>query len=344
VTITIVVMTNPPAGDIGNTASVAGNQPDPNTANNSATETTNVGDVSRLINISTRGLVGTGANQMIGGFVIGGDVPKFVFLRAYGPSLADFGLTGVLPNPFLEVRDSLGNLVASQDNWQDTPFCAPGYQCLPPPAGFDPCTPFPGFTSPPPDCQLEPAFQFNGPPEAYTALQSGVGTPTGLGLIGVTDLDPSTLPKMVNISTRGFVSTGADVMIGGFVIGAGSGSETVVIRGYGPTLAGAPFNLTGVLANPFLQIYSQQTNPATLIAENDTWQTPIGSQALCQPVPAADPFNPCQPFPGQTSPPPGCQLEPALTCTLSPGAYTAILSGGGGGTGIGLVGITENSP
>ena len=133
-------------------------------------------------------------------------------------------------------------------------------------------------------------------------------------------------------------------MIGGFVIGAGTGSETVVIRGYGPTLAGAPFSLTGVLANPFLQIYSQQTNPATLIAENDTWQAPIGSQTLCQPVPAGDPFNPCEPFPGQPSPPPNCQLEPALMCTLPPGAYTAILSGVGGGTGIGLVGVTENSP
>jgi hypothetical protein len=135
---------------------------------------------------------------------------------------------------------------------------------------------------------------------------------------------------LLNLSSRGFVGAGDDVMVAGFVIG-GPTPLPVLIRGRGPSLSGAPFSVQGALANPTLQVFSGQA----LIAGNDDWQQNQQQEIL------ATGADPCRPNPGQSSAPPGCSLEAAILVTLPPGAYTAILRGVGGGRGVGLVEVFE---
>jgi hypothetical protein len=157
--------------------------------------------------------------------------------------------------------------------------------------------------------------------------------------VEVFEADASTISELSNISARGFVQSGANVMIGGLIID-GSVPATVLIRARGPSMSGAPFNVPGTLANPFLQLFSGQT----VIAQNDNWQDAPNCPGLsCGDAAqiAATGLDPCQPNPGQTTSPPGCAQESAMLITLPPGAYTAIISGVGGGTGVGLVEVFE---
>lgn len=185
----------------------------------------------------------------------------------------------------------------------------------------------------------------NEPDETFTVTLSSpvnatIATATGTGTILNDDAIAAGL-RLGNISTRGPVQTGDGVMIGGFRID-GTGAKRVLIRARGLSLGGAPFNLRGVLANPWLQLYSG----ATVIAQNDNWQT---TDPLCL-APAtecgdatqisATGRDPCQPNPGQTVPP-DCSNEAALLVTLPPGAYTAIVRGVNNTTGLGNVGVFE---
>ncbi|MFZ5876474.1 MAG: SBBP repeat-containing protein, partial [Nitrospirota bacterium] len=147
---------------------------------------------------------------------------------------------------------------------------------------------------------------------------------------------------LVNLSTRGPVLTSPNVMYGGFIL-RGDSPKQVLIRGRGPSMSGAPFNVPGTLANPKIDVYSGQT----VIARNDNWQT---TDPLClSPATAcgntseiiATGRDPCQPNPGQTVAPPGCANEAAVLITLPPGPYSVIMSGVNGGTGVGLFGVTE---
>ncbi len=150
--------------------------------------------------------------------------------------------------------------------------------------------------------------------------------------------------KLGNISTRAFVGTGVNEEIGGFII-SGTSPKQVLIRARGPSMSGAPFNYSGTLANPTVQLYSFAVGG--FIAQNDDWQV---SDPLC----AASGYScgtptqitatgkdPCQPNPGQTSPPPGCTQESAILITLPPGNYGAIVTGVNGGTGLGLVEVFD---
>ena len=140
-----------------------------------------------------------------------------------------------------------------------------------------------------------------------------------LVLVMIAALPHQTFAQLINLSTRGFVGTADNVMIVGFIIG-GSSSRTVVIRGRGPSLSGAPFLIAGTLPNPFLRVFSGQS----LIAQNDNWQDTQQQEILLTHL------DPCEPNPGQANSPPGCTQESAVLVTLPPGAYTAILSGIGG--------------
>jgi len=169
-----------------------------------------------------------------------------------------------------------------------------------------------------------------------------VGGGTGVGLIGVDDNDTSASSKLINISTRSSVQTGSNVLIGGVIVN-GTTPKTVLIRALGPSMGSAPYYVPGVLSNPTMKLYSGQT----VIAQNDDWQT---TDTLCA-APAifcggasaikATAKNPCIPNPGQTTAPPNCSRESSLYVTLPPGAYTAVVSGVGGTTGVGLVGVDE---
>lgn len=246
----------------------------------------------RLLNISTRAFVGTGSDVLIGGFVIGGSTPKTVAIRAIGPSLANFGVSGTLSDPQLQLFQGSTQL-ASNNNWQDSNAAA--IQA----SGFAPTD------------ARESVILTTLPPGAYTAIVSGVGNTTGVGLVEVYEIDAPSMP-LINISGRGLVTTGDNVMIGGFVV-TGSAPRTVVVRALGPSLAN--FGVTGVLQNPQIQLYQG----STLIAFNDNWQD---SNAAAIQASGFAPPNPA---------------EPAIRITLQPGAYTAVVSGVGNTTGVAIV-------
>jgi len=235
---------------------------------------------------------------MIGGFVIGGSASKTVVVRARGPSLAAFGITHVLANPMLQlVRSSDQASIAVNDDWA-TAANAGAVTA----SGFAPSDP------------LESAILVTLPPGAYTAIVSGAGGGTGVGIVEVFEVDLPDAP-LINISTRGRVLTGNDVMIGGFVI-QGDAPQTVVIRARGPSLV--PFGIANALANPSLQLV--RSSDQVTMAVNDDWGSAANAAAI-----------------GASGFAPGNPLESAILVTLDPGAYTAIVTGAAGGTGVGIV-------
>jgi hypothetical protein len=287
-----------------------------------------------LSNIATRGAVLTGNNVMIGGFVVEGTAAKTVLIRARGPSMsgAPFFVPGTVADPFLQIFSG-STMIAQNNDWQTSdPICAGmGFTCGAPSeisaTGLDPCRANPGQSTSPPGCTQESAILITLPPGGYTAIESGVGGATGIGLIEVFEVDGGASPsKLVNIATRGRVETGDNVMIGGFVV-EGSSPKTVLLRARGPSMSGAPFFVPGTLPDPTFRLFSGQT----VIAFNDNWQERQPEEIT------ATGLDPCQPNPGEVSPPVNCALESAMLLSLPPGGYTAIVTGAGGGTGVGLV-------
>jgi bacillolysin len=274
----------------------------------------------RLINISTRGRVETGNNVMIGGFVIGGATPKTVLVWAVGPSMSAVGVPGALANPVLQLFSGQ-TAIAENDDWQVAlPLCAAsGYTC-----GTASAIAATGLA---PTHPSESALLITLPPGAYTAIVSGAGGTTGVGLVAVFEVQEDAA-RLINISTRGRVETGNNVMIGGFVIG-GATPKTVLVWAVGPSMSAV--GVPGALANPVLQLFSGQT----AIAENDDWQVALplcaASGYTCGTASAI----------AATGLAPTHPSESALLITLPPGAYTAIVSGAGGTTGVGLVAVFE---
>jgi photosystem II stability/assembly factor-like uncharacterized protein len=275
------------------------------------------GAPTRAANISTRGRIEVGDNVMIGGFIIDGSTPMTVLIRAVGPSLANFGVPDVLANPFVRLFSG-ATPIAENDDWEmSLPLC-PG--CGTPAdiiaTGLAPTDP------------SESTILIELPPGAYTAIVSGVGGTTGVGLVEVFEVGDHPEARLLDISTRGFVQVGDGVMIGGFIL-AGVAPTTVLIRGVGPSLA--DFGVPGPLANPVLQIFS---GPG-MIAENDDWET---SLPLCQVsgFTCGDAAEIMATGLAPTNP-----LEAAILITLPPGPYTAILSGLGATTGVGLVEVLD---
>lgn len=265
----------------------------------SATATPDV-PPAQAMNISTRLRVETGNKVMIGGFIIAGSEPKRVVVRGVGPSLVSFGLSDLLVDPTIELRSSDGTLLMQNDNWQDDPSQASQL------TGFGL-----GLLN-----SQEAGLVATLQPGAYTAVMGGKGQTSGVGLVEVYDADAGAASRLGNISTRGFVQAGNNAMIGGVILGHGSGDASVVVRGLGPSLN--QFGLSGVLPDPTLELHD--SNGALLIA-NDNWQD--------DPVSAADltarglaPQSP---------------LEAGICATLPPGAFTAILVGQNDGIGYGLV-------
>jgi hypothetical protein len=250
------------------------------------------------LNISTRLRVETGDKVMIAGFIITGNGAKSVLLRGLGPSLASAGLGDLLTDPFLELRGPGGVLIAQNDNWKD------GARVLVEGTPFEPAD------------DRESVIVEGLQPEAYTAALTGKGQTTGVGLVEVYDRDQSTNAVLANISTRGFVQTGNNVMIGGFILGGSSLNSRVAVRGIGPSLS--QFGLNNVLADPTLELHDSN---GTTLTSNDNWQDdPFSASQLILYNLAPQDFH-----------------ESGIFATLPPGAFTAILAGKSGGIGIGLV-------
>jgi hypothetical protein len=264
------------------------------------TPTSTPGQVTQAVNLSTRLLVGTGDSVGIGGFIITGSDPKQVLLRGIGPSLAGAGIANPLPDPVLELHGPGAFVTITNNNWrevQEAAIIATGI---------------------PPTNNLESAILVTLDPGAYTAILRGNGGTSGVALVEVYGLGASA-SKLANISTRAFVSTGNDIVIAGFILSGGSRDNRIILRGLGPSLEAS--GLSPVLANPTLEL--RDSNGALLISNNDWQETPIEPPVL------------------GTGLEPGNPLESATGGTLPPGAYTALLSGVNGGTGLGLVEVYD---
>lgn len=257
-----------------------------------------------LVNIATRGFVGTGDNRLIGGFIIQGSQPATVILRAIGNSLPALGITNPLHDSLLELHDASGKIIASSDDWID---------------GADASTIASYHLDP--SNSRESALLATLNPGNYTAVvqafDNGDGDLTGTALVELYDLH-TTGGRAGNISTRGQVLTGNDVMIGGFIVG-GNQSKDVVVRALGPSLG-----VANPLGDPTLELRDAGGN---LVASDNDWGDSPNA-AMIQ----AEGFAP------------GQRAESALQVTLTPGSYTAIVRGVNNGTGVGLVEIYDLSP
>jgi hypothetical protein len=249
-------------------------------------------------NISTRLPVGSGDNALIVGFIVSGNQSKRVLIRGLGPSLANFGISNFLGNPTLELHDGTGQVIAFNNDWRtdhETEIFATGAA---------------------PSSDLESAIILTLPAgnSGYTAVLRGLNAGTGVGVVEVYDLDSSADSTLANISTRGVVQTGNDVLIAGTIV-LGDMPQKVIIRALGPSL-----NLPGKLANPVLEL---RDGNGALLRSNDNWRSDQEGEITA------------------TNIPPPHELEAAIVAVLPAhgAAYTAVVSGAGGTTGIGVVEI-----
>ena len=245
-----------------------------------------------LGNISTRLSVGTDDNVLIGGFIITGTGDKNVIVRAIGPSLGTAGVAGALTDPVLELHDQTGAIIASNDNWKDTQQSA-----------------IEATTVPPTD-DRESAIVKRLTPGSYTAIVRGKDNGTGVGLVEAFGLDG--IARLANISTRGLVQTGDNVMIGGFIVLNTGAPANVVVRAIGPSLGG----VANALADPTLELHDSN---GAIVASNDNWKDTQQSEIEA------------------TTIPPTNDKESAIVQTLSTGAYTAVVRGKNNTTGVALV-------
>ena len=278
------------------------------------------GQTARLINLAVRTNAGSGANVLFVGFVVGGTGTsgnKPLLFRGVGPTLSVFGVTGVLADPKLQIFSGT-NLLLENDDWAGNAQVA----ALTPQVGAFALA---SVTS------KDAALALGLTAGAYSAQVSGAGNTSGVVLAEIydgtatADLTAAT-PRLINVSARTQVGTGANILIAGFVVG-GTGTKTVLVRAIGPTLG--VFGVPGVLADPKLQLFTG----TTFLQENDNWGTSTNAAQIAGASAAVGAF--------------ALALESkdaVLLLTLQPGSYSAQVSGVGPAavnTGAALVEVYE---
>ena len=290
---------------------------------------------TRLGNISTRGVTGAGGNVLIGGFVVSGlaNQNRQMLIRVIGPGLTGppFNVAGTIADPRLELYDTRGALLLQNDNWGTQTGGAAAVTAI-----QQAVTRVGAFVLPNTN-SADAMVLATLAPGNYTVQAKAVNAAaTGIVLIEVYDATAGAIvansPKAINVSTRGTVGTGANVMIAGFVVN-GAVSRRMLIRGIGPTLAN--FGLPAATLLPDPQISLIDSNNVTL-ATNDNWAT----DTAFAPVIAAASVT------GGAFPLANGSRDAALLIMLPPGAYTVQLSGVGttNNTGIGLVEVYDVDP
>lgn len=278
-----------------------------------------VTSTARLTNLATRATSLADANALVPGFVVTGTGTKRLLLRNVGPTLASFGVAGALADPQLTLKryDATTGAyldVAANDNWGTTTALTTLVNMSASLGAFALAA-----------SSADSALLVDLPPGQYSASAGGANGGTGIALLELYDADTATTPtaKLSNIATRGFVGTGTNIVIAGFVI-SGSGAKTLLIRAVGPTLGS--FGLSGLLADPQLSIYRS----GDAILTNDDWSTgaaPATTSTVATEV-------------GAFALPAGSK-DAAFVVTLPAGAYTVQVSGANATTGLALVEIYE---
>ena len=266
-------------------------------------------DPARLTNIATRAQIGGAAGTPIAGFVIGGSGSKTMLVRAAGPALTSFGITGALSDPSLSLLSSTAT-VASNDNW-----LAADASTMSTAGAF-------AFGAGSKDAALVTTLL----PGSYTAPVTAVGNTSGVTLLEVYDASLGAGATLVNASTRAFVGTADSVLIPGFVI-SGTGSLRLLIRAVGPSLTN--FGLTGLLADPTITLY----RGTTALATNDNWSSAANASEIAAAAVAVGAFA----LPTDSK-------DAAILTSLPAGSYTAVVSGVGYTTGTALVELYSNVP
>ena len=258
------------------------------------------GTPGTLGNTSTRLRVLSGDNALIGGLIATGAAGKRVIIRAIGPSLTGFGVPGALANPTLDLFQG-STLLFSNDDWNDSTQQAE----------------IAGSGLAPSNAAESAIIWTLTPGQNYTAVVRGINGTTGIGAVEAFDLDQAAASKLGNISTRGFVDVDDNVMIAGLIAGPSNGTSLkILVRALGPTLS--DFGVAGALVNPTLDLVNSS---GTVIRSNDNWKDDPQQRAQIEAAGLA----------------PAHDEEAALVETVAPGAYTAIVGGSGGATGVGLV-------
>lgn len=267
---------------------------------------------SRLINIATRGVAGGDTGPMISGFVVSGTRPKTVLVRAAGPALRDFGVTGALGAPVLTLFDDTSQPIATNRGWANAPAIAEAAARL---GAF----PFAAGSA-------DAALLLTLEPGAYTAHVASTNDASGVALLEAYDAEPlaSEGSRAINISTRGHVGAGANRLIAGFVIN-GAASRRVLIRAVGPTLAA--FGVQDGLAAPKLELIDSR---GTRLRRAEAWSaeadaSDVEGAALVAGAFALDADS----------------KDAAIVATLLPGNYTVQVSGVNNTTGPALVEVYD---
>jgi len=279
-------------------------------------------DVGRLINVSCRALAGSGTGALVAGFAIGGGDPASsepLLIRASGPALAQFGITGFLADPALQLFSTASGsvLLASNAGWAGSAAVSSDAASV-------------GAFAWPDPTSLDSALVQTLAPGPYTADISGASGDSGAALAEVYDATPAgtfgpSTPHLVNVSARAAVGTAGNELVAGFVIG-GSTSKTVLIRASGPALE--QFGVTGTISDPELQLYNLGSAGTTLVASNDDWG---GDPEIIAAAASVGAFAWTDPT----------SADCALLVTLAPGAYTANVVGINGASGVALVEVYE---
>lgn len=249
----------------------------------------------KALNISTRVSVGTDATVSIAGFIITGNTSKKVIIRGIGPSLKDYGVAAPLADPTLTLYDQSGTLVATNDNWKESQRSEIESTTLAP------------------KNELEAAIVETLQPGNYTAALADTTGSSGTGLVEVYDLDSGSPSALANVSTRGFVGTGDNAMIGGFIVGTGS-TAVVVIRAIGPSLKN--FGVVGALLDPTVEL---RNSDGAVLAFNDDWRSSQAEAIRATLLPPLD------------------DRESTIVASLDPGNYTIVVRGKNDTTGVALV-------
>jgi hypothetical protein len=270
--------------------------------------------VSRLGNLSARALAGAGERVTIAGFVIAGDAPKPVLLRAVGPGLAGFGVPGTVAAPTLELFQSGHTApLARNVGWSGG---GAGEALVASAARVGAFALAPG--------SADSALIATLAPGTYSAVIGSADTRTGVGLVEAYDLSTAAPgQRITNLSIRAFAGSEADTLIVGLVV-EGTTPQRYLVRAVGPGLAA--FGVTGALPSAQLAVFSG----STAIARNVGWSTSADAAAIALAGAQAGAFALA-----------AGSADSALLITLAPGPYTAQVSGPAGTAGVALVEVYE---
>lgn len=253
---------------------------------------------AQLLNLSTRLQVQPGDNALIGGFIIRGSEQKRVILRGVGPSLT---VPGKLDDPVIQLFNGANVNIAGNDDWKTDQQNVEA-------TGLAPAD------------DRESAIVITLDPGNYTVVMRGKNDTSGIGVVDIFDIGLAANARLANVSSRGFIGTGDNALIGGFIAGPQTAFVTrMVFRAIGPSLSA--FGVPGAMQDPTLEIRDRDGN---LVASNDDWQTDQKTEIDATGLQPSDP------------------RESAIVLTnFEPGPYTAIVRGKNNITGVGLVEIYD---